>query len=97
MQEQINLLCKRMAGLESEIRILKQSPPSLEKENAGGSKDAWLISKKMEALERVAQGIKDRFSSEVAFGVQWDSPEKKKEYLGVKRQIKQLNGQLASL
>ena len=98
MQKQLDLLYKRMAALEARMDMIQKGessspPPS----PSPSSRDVWFLSKKMEAMEKEAQIIKDKHSSDVAFGVQWDSPEYREQYFKLKREIRELNRQIAAL
>lgn len=96
LQEQVNLLWKRVAALEEKLKINPLSS-SLEVEKNGGSRDAWVITKKMEAKERMAKELRDRHCSEVASGSLWDADFFREDYVKLRREIRALNEQLADL
>lgn len=51
----------------------------------------------MEAKEKQASALKGKYSAEVASGVEWSDPEKRKEYAKLRGEIKELNNQLANM
>ena len=103
LQEQVNLLYKRVAALEAWKESFEKNPSSPSPSHSlvapliNGSRDAWLITKKMEAKEKMAKELKDRYCSEVAFGPQWDDDGVRSEYMKLKHEIRALNEQLAAL
>ena len=95
LQDQVNLLYKRMAAMEAEIELLKKggtSPsPSSPTRSIMDLKDI------MEAKERKAGYIRNEFSAEVATGRHWSNEEKRQEYRKLRAEIRDLNNSIASL
>lgn len=65
--------------------------------NQGATRTIMDLKDVMAAKEKMAQDIKNRYSSDVAFGIQWDDQDKKLEYLKLKREITQLNARIAGM
>ena len=98
LQEQVNRLLKRVEALEAwKESFKKHPPPSLVATLSNGSRDAWVIAKKMEAKERMAKEMRDRHCSEVAFGPQWDEEGMREDYVKLRKEIRVLNEKLAAL
>lgn len=96
--EQVNGLLKRVEALEAWKESLeKHSPPFPVTTLSNGSREAWVLAKKMEAKERMAKEMRDRHCAEVAFGPQWDEEGIKEDYVRLRKEIRVLNEKLAAL
>jgi hypothetical protein len=99
LQTQINQLNKRVEDLEIRLSaiVLKSNSSAPSPPLSGGSGKAWVITKKIEAWERIMDGLKRKSTIEVATGTKWQSENARKEYLHIKKVVEALNAQLASL
>lgn len=94
MIEDINKLVKAIESLAQRIDLLEQRIGS------GGSdkkRTVWELTKIIEAKEKEAQAIRNRHSFESVLGDQWDMDISREEYGKIRREIKSLNKELASL
>lgn len=96
LHTQIVQLQKRVEVLEAKLREMESKSPS-SPPLSGGSGKAWVITKKIEAWERIMDGLKRKSTIEVATGTKWQSENARKEYLHIKKVVEALNAQLASL
>lgn len=55
----------------------------------------WNLTKALEAAEKIAKDLKERFSYENGFGVHWENEERRKEFQQVKSRVKELNRRIA--
>jgi hypothetical protein len=97
LHTQIVQLQKRVEVLEAKLREMESKSPSSPPPSSGGSGKAWVITKKIEAWERIMEGLKRQNTIEVAMGTQWQSAKARKEYQDIKKVVALLNAQLASL
>ena len=98
LQEQIHDLSRRIGVLEAKLRKLEsQSSPPSPPPSSRGSGQAWLLSKKMEAKQRILDEVRNAHYSETPLGGHWDNGVSREKYIKLKAEIKALNEQLASL
>jgi chaperonin cofactor prefoldin len=88
IRQELDDLQKRVKALEQKIL---NNPPS------SGSQAVWRTTKLIEAKERVADDLKRRFTIEVATGTVWQSPSAHERFKKLRREIRELTGQLAAL
>lgn len=61
------------------------------------SKEAWIISKKLEAKKGIMEELKRNHTIEVATGTVWQNESARKEYLVHRKEVKDLANQMASV
>lgn len=94
MSDDINLLVKAIQDLAARIDLLEQRIGS------GGSdkkRTVWELTKIIEAKEKEAQKVKDGFSSDSPFGPQWSDESFRQDYIKLRKEIRSLNKEMASL
>lgn len=80
-----------MKALEDKVF---NNPPS---SSPNDSRDIWKLTKVMEAKERMAESLKNQHCSIMAMGPQWTNEEKRKEFVKLRKEIKEINKQIASM
>lgn len=93
MSDDIKSVVKAIESLAKRIDAIEQRIGGGE---SGKQRTVWELTKIMECREKEAQEYKNTHSSEVAFGTQWDIPEFQTEYAQMRREIRELNHQIAS-
>lgn len=94
MIEDINKLVKAIESLAQRIDLMEQRIGS------GGSdkkRTVWELTKIMEAKEKEAQEIKNAHSFDSALGAQWDGDISRDEYCKLRREIRGINQEIASM
>lgn len=94
LQAQIDLLYKRMAAMEEEIRVLKKggspSPP-------GGHRSLLDLKDILAAKKAVADHLMNTHYSQEALGGHWDNEDYRREYLNLMKEIKSINARIAGM
>lgn len=90
VQHQLDDLFKRMAAIEEKLNSWGVSPPNPTR-SIMDLKDIML------AKERVADEFKRHHASEVAMGLQWDTPENRAQYLKLRAEVRAINEKIASM
>jgi hypothetical protein len=93
LQDQVNLLYKRMAAIEEKVSSLSKGSPS----PSSPTRSIMDLKDIMEAKERKAGYLRNEFSAEVATGRHWSNEEKRQEYRKLRAEIRDLNNSIASL
>ena len=94
MSEEIERVLEAITELGRRISAIEDH---LQRGGPERKKTVWELTRMMEAKEKEAQALKNSSSSEVAMGTQWDSPELRQEYIRLRREVKSLNHQIASM
>lgn len=62
-----------------------------------GTKSIMEMRTILQAKETLANQIKERWSSNAAMGLNWSNEEKRKEYISIRNEIKELNSRIANM
>jgi len=94
VQEQIDLLYKRIAAIEAEVDVLKRGgfplPPS-------GTRSIMDLKDIKEAKQSLAARLKLKHTVEVATGTRWQDEDARNKYLELRAEIYGLEEQIANM
>ena len=63
----------------------------------GGERTVWEITQIMEAKQKLCGQLKAKHSFDAAMGTEWQDQDARKRYFEIRKEIKQLNEQLAGM
>ena len=87
----------QFAGNQQSISTKTNTETKLISSEGIGSKEAWLIGKKLEAKKGLMEELKRNHTIEVATGIVWQNESARKEYIAYRKEVKELTRIIAGI